>query len=37
MKCLNSTNPNGNPDAKAKGKPKDSGKATDKKGTKAGK
>ena len=36
MKCLNSANPNGNPDAKAKGKPKTT-KASDKKDVKAGK
>ena len=37
MKCLNSANPNGNPDAKAKGKPKTTVKASDKKDAKAGK
>ena len=37
MKCLNSANPNGNPDAKAKGKPKTATKASDKKDVKAGK
>ena len=37
MKCINSANPNGNPDAKAKGKPKTTVKASDKKDSKTGK
>lgn len=37
MKCLNSANPNGNTDAKAKGKPKTTVKASDKKDGKTGK
>ena len=37
MKCLNSATPNGNPDAKAKGKLKTTTKASDKKDSKAGK
>ena len=37
MKCIDSANPNGNPDAKATGKPKTTVKASDKKEDKAGK